>query len=241
MRIHHIFLAAALSAGIAAAESDDRVIEGSAPVGTTTRLTLDAGVGNITVKAGAGDTVRWRVALEADVDGGWFSSKRDRRDVEAAIAAAKVEASVRGDALELLLDLPRGTDEDDVEQRWTIEVPAAFGARLALDVGDLEVDGLGGGVRASVDVGSIRLDLTRGAVEATVDVGSIDITTAETTSGDIDLEADVGDVDLELDGRRIRNEHGYGPGESLRLTGKGGDRVRARVDVGDIDASIGKR
>jgi hypothetical protein len=241
MQLRNILIASALWAGVAAAASDDRVIEGSAPVGATSRLTLDADVGSITVKAGADDTVRWRVALEADVDGGWFSSKRERRDVEAAIAAAKVEASVRGDALELLLDLPRGTDEDDIEQRWTIEVPAAFGARLALDVGDLKVSGIGGGVRASVDVGSIGLDLTRGAVEATVDVGSIDIVTAETTSGDIDLAADVGDVDLELDGRRIRNEHGYGPGESLRLTGKGGDRVRARIDVGSIDAIIGKR
>lgn len=228
-------------AGGAGAAHDDRVIEGSLPVASATRLALDAGVGSLTVKVGTGDAVKWRVALEADVDGGWFSSRRHDRDVQDAIAAAKVEASVRGETVELLLDLPRGTDEDDVDQRWTVEVPAAFAARVALEVGDLKVTGIGGGVRADVDVGNITLDLPGGAIEATVDVGDIDLVCADAPSGDIDLAADVGDVDLELDGRHIRNDHGYGPGESLRLTGKGGDRIRARVDVGDIDASIGKR
>ena len=163
-------------------------------------------------------------------------------DAQKMLAAAKVEATVRGVTVELLLDLPRGADEDDIEQRWTIEVPAGFAARVALDVGDLKVTGLGGGVRAAVDVGNITLDLPGGAIEATVDGGGIDIVSAVAPSGDIDLAVDVGDVDLELDGRRIRGDHeDYGPGESLRLSGKGGDRVRARVDVGDIDASIGKR
>lgn len=236
-----ILLAVLIATGTAAA-GDDRVIEGSAAVAGATRLALDAGVGSLTVKVGATDTVRWRVALEADADHGWFSARRHQRDAEAAIAAAKVEATVRGDTVELLLDLPRGADEDDIEQRWTVEVPAGFAARVALDVGDLKVTGIGGGVRASVDVGHIALDLPRGAIEATVDVGGIDIINAEPPTGDIDLEVDVGDVDLELDGRTIRSDReDYGPGESLRLTGKGGDRIRARVDVGDIDAAIGKR
>lgn len=236
-----IFILLALIGSGAAEARDDRVIEGSAPIASANRLALDAGVGKLTVKAGAGDTVRWRVALEADPDGGWFSSRRREDEVLQAIAAAKVEAKVRGDTFELILDLPRGSDEDDVEQRWTVEVPSSFGARVAIDVGELEVTGINGGVRATVDVGNITLDLPGGSVEASVDVGSIEITTATAPSGDIDLAADVGDVELELDGRRIRNDHGYGPGESLRLSGKGGDRVRARVDVGDIDALIGKR
>jgi len=235
-------LSIALGLSCAAAAHDDRVIEGSAKTAGATRLALDAGVGSLTVKVGAADTVRWRVELEADADGGWFSSRRHERDILDAIAAAKVEATVRGETVELLLDLPRGADEDDIEQRWTIEVPAGFAARVALDVGDLKVTGLGGGVRAAVDVGNITLDLPGGAIEATVDVGGIDIVSAVAPSGDIDLAVDVGDVELELDGRRIRGDHeDYGPGESLRLSGKGGDRVRARVDVGDIDASIGKR
>jgi hypothetical protein len=238
---HIVLFTLLIAANGAAAAHDDRVIEGSAPVANTTRLALDAGVGSLTVKVGAGDTVRWRVELEADAHGGWFSSKHHARDIEDAIAAAKVEASVHGETFELLLALPRGADEDDVNQRWTIEVPAAFAARVALDVGDLKVSGIGGGVRAQVDVGNITLDIPGGAIEATVDVGDIDIVSAVAPAGDIDFATDVGDVDLELDGRHIKSDHGYGPGESLRLTGKSGDRVRARVDVGDIDASIGTR
>lgn len=236
-----IFILLMLVGSGAAQARDDRIIEGSAAVAGASRLALDAGVGSLTVKVGTGDTVRWRVALEADPDGGWFSSRRRENEVREAIAAAKVETKVRGDTFEVLLDLPRGSDEDDIEQRWTIEVPAVFGARVALDVGDLKVIGISGGVRANVDVGNITLDLPGGAIEASVDVGGIELITAIAPSGDIDLAADVGDVELELDGRRIKNDHGYGPGESLRLSGKGGDRVRARVDVGDIDALIGKR
>lgn len=234
-------LAIAALCALGAAAKDERVIEGSAPVGKATRITLDAGEGSLTLKAGGGETIRWRVELEPDAHHGWFSRRHDR-DAREAIEGAKVEGSLRGESFELLLDLPRGADEDDISQHWTIEVPASFAARVALDVGELRVSGLGGGVRASVDVGSIDLDLPRGAVEASADVGDIEIVLGEAPEGDIDLEADVGDVDLTLDGRHIRNDRGdYGPGESVRLTGKGGDRVRARVDVGDIDASIGKR
>jgi hypothetical protein len=240
MRNPTILVIALLASGVAAAK-DDRVIEGSQPVAGANRLALDANVGSLTVKVGAGDKVSWRVALEADPDGGWFSSSHRTRDVREAIDAAKVEATVRGETLEIVLVLPRGTDDDDVNERWTVEVPDKFAARVALDVGELRVSGISGGVRASVDVGDIELELPGGAIEASVDVGSIDIVSATAPSGDIDLEADVGDVDLELDGRHIRNDHGYGPGASLRLSGKGGDRVRARVDVGDIDAHIGKR
>lgn len=237
----HLLLGLALVASGAAQAGDDRVIEGSLPVAGASRLALAGNVGSLTVKAGGGDVVRWRVALEADPHGGWFSPSHRTRDVREALEQAKVEATVRGDSVEIVLVLPRGTDDDDVKERWTIEVPERFAARVSLDVGELKVTGLGGGVRAEVDVGSIDLDLPGGAIDARIDVGDIDIVATTSSGGDIDLEADVGDVDLELDGRHIRNDHGYGPGESLRLTGKGGDRVRARVDVGDIDARIGKR
>lgn len=236
-----IGLGLALAAGAAAA-SDDRVIEGSAVVGKTERFELDAGVGGVTIRVGDEEQVRWHLELEADPSiGSIFSRKRRMDEVRADLAKVEVMHTVDGADFELALRLPSKLDDDDFDQRWTITLPARFAARVAVDVGEVKITGLAGGVRASVDVGEIELDLPGGTVEASVDVGDIEITTATSPSGDIDLATDVGDVELELDGRRIKNDHGYGPGESLRLTGKGGDRVRARVDVGDIDALIGKR
>ena len=239
--VRAVTIALALVAATATA-SDDRIIEGSAPIAATERLEIEAGVGDVVIRTGSDERVHWRLALEADPDAGWmFSRKRRFDEVRAELAKVEVTHSADGADFELALRVPAALDDDDFNQRWTITVPARFAARASVDVGLVKVTGLAGGVRASVDVGSIELDLPGGEVEARVDVGNIDITTATAPTGDIDLEADVGDVDLELDGRRIKNDHGYGPGASLRLSGKGGDRVRARVDVGDIDALIGKR
>jgi hypothetical protein len=225
----------------AAFAADDRVIEGSAPAGKAQRLEIEAGVGSIEVRVGGDDVVTWRVALEADPSvGSIFSRKRRGDEVRADLAKVEVLHDVGGDDFELALRVPARLDDDDFKERWTITVPARFNARAAIDVGDLKVHGVAGGVRASVDVGNIVLEVPRGEIEASVDVGGIEILSEAAPTGDIDLEADVGDVDLELDGRRIRNDHGYGPGASLRLSGDGGDRVRARADVGDIEVTLGK-
>jgi hypothetical protein len=58
--------------------------------------------------------------------------------------------------------------------------------------------------------------------------------------GEVRFEVGAGDVDLEFGGRRIKTDGGYGPGESIRLTGKDGPRIRLSVDVGDIEARIGR-
>lgn len=230
-----------LLAATAAADRDDRVLEGKAPAADARRLVLEAGIGEVRVEVGADDAVTWRLALEADPDRpGIFSRKRRTEDVRADLAKVAVEPHARGERLELALVVPAGLDEDDFKQRWTVTVPTRFAADLDLDVGEMSVRGLAGGVEAAVDVGELDIDVPGGAIDASVDVGDIELRSGDQGGGDISLEADVGDVDLELGGRRIRTDGGYGPGASIRLEGRAGPRIRLSVDVGDIEARIGR-
>lgn len=234
-------LLTSLIAATAAADRDDRVIEGKAPAGAATRLVLEAGVGEVRLEAGAGDAIVWRVELEADPDRHTlFSRKRRTDEVRADLDRVEVELGQRGDRATLSLALPASLDDDDFKERWTIAVPARFAADLELGVGQMTIRGVAGGVDASVDVGDLTIEVPGGAIEGSVDVGDLELRTEATGSGDISLEADVGDVDLELGGRRIRTDGGYGPGASIRLEGKDGPRIRLSVDVGDIDARIGR-
>jgi len=228
-------------AACAAADSDDRVIEGKAAAGEVKRLALEAGVGEVKLEVGADDAIVWRVALEADPNHhGLFGRKRRRDEVRADLEKVTVEKRGSGERAELVLVLPSSLDEDDFDQRWTVTVPKRFAVDLELDVGSMSISGVAGGVEASVDVGDLRIDVPGGAVEGKVDVGDIELKSGEPGSGEISLEADVGGVDLTLAGRRIRTDGGYGPGETLRLDGKGGPKVRLSVDVGDIEAVIGR-
>ncbi len=226
---------------VAAADSDDRVIEGKAAAGASLRLALEADVGEIKLEVGADDAIVWRVALEAEPGHrGLFTNKRRRDEVRADLEKVTVEKRGSGERAELVLVLPSSLDEDDFNQRWSVTVPKRFAVDLDLDVGNISISGVAGGVEAAVDVGDLKIDVPGGTVEGKVDVGDIVLHSGEAGAGEIALEADVGDVDLTLAGRRIRTDGGYGPGESLRLEGKGGPRVRLSVDVGDIEAVIGR-
>lgn len=233
-------LVTALAVTASAAETT-RTIEGQAPVADLARLVLEADVGSIELRAVEADAIRWRVELEPNRRGGWRLFGPSDRRVREALEAASIASERHGEALVLELEVPSRVDRDDLEEHWSVELPSRLAARLALDVGELRVDGTSGDLRVEVDVGDIALDVRGGAIDARIDVGDIELRSSSRTVGPIDLASDVGGVDLELDGRRIKSGGGYGPGAELRLDGAGRERIRARADVGSIDVRIDGR
>jgi len=198
------------------AVAEDRVLEGDADAKGLVRLRMEAHVGSVDIVAKDGDRIAWKVRLEPDKDDGWFSS---RKDAQAAIDGAKVRAVAAGDSWDLELELPRGTDFDDVVEHWTIEVPPRFAVELDANVGEMEVMGVAGGVEAKLNVGDLR------------------IVSRTRSLGRVELEANVGGADLMVDGKRTESS-GLFVGGKVRSDNKGDDDVDARVNVGEVRVRV---
>lgn len=227
-------LALALSfAGAAAAQDRERRdITRSFPAANLQAFRVDARVGDVRVRATNTNEVSLRLELEARREGSsWFG--RDRKGDPHGV---ELEASTSSGMLRLTL---RG-ERKGLHERWTLTVPARLAAEIELEVGDVEARDLAGGVRVHVNVGDITLDVARGAIDAEVNVGDIKARTATDAYEEVRLESSVGDADLRVGTNRIesRNKRRYGPGEDVRWSGIGRDRIRMEVNVGDASLVI---
>ncbi len=216
----------------AADDRDFRTITKSFPAANLQGFRVEGRVGTIRVRATNATDVSLKLELEARREGGWlFGSKGDPRDVE-------LDESSAGGTLRLSL---RG-DRKGLNETWTLTVPARLAAELKLDVGDVEARDVEGGVRISVNVGNLDLDIPRGAIDAKVNVGDIKARTGTDAYDDVRLESNVGGADLRVGSQHISssNRRRYGPGEDVRWSGTGRDRIRMEVNVGDASLVIAK-
>ncbi len=225
---------AALGLGLAAG-ADEREITGTAEAKNLQTLRIEAHVGEVEVRTTAKDQISWRLRLEADQDHGWFNS---RKDAERAVAEAKVKATTAGTTFELELDLPRGTDFDDVEEHWEIEVPVRFAVEVEANVGRVEVTGPAGGVEVELNVGELRIDVPSGSVDARANVGEIKVMSSTKSPGELRLGANIGDVDLRIGDKRVQAERGFALGGGVSASQGGKDDISAKVNVGDVSVRI---
>lgn len=230
-----IILSIALAtSGVAVASDDARVFEGSLSGKDLKTLRLDARVAEVEIAGHGEDQVTWRVTLTPTRDG-IFSSLKDARE---SIAKAELEQGASAGRLSLAIDYPRGTDHDEILERWEIRVPARFAADVDMAVGQLGIRGVSGGVSADLAVGEVDIEVPAGRVDAEVNVGEIIIESATKDLGDVELEANVGDVSLRLDGARISADRGFGPGADIDVRRDGKDHIEASVNVGDVRVTV---
>lgn len=229
------FALAAAGAASAGDRADARVLEGTADAKGLTALRIEAHVGQVEVRVGTKDQVMWTLRLEADRDDGWFTN---RKDAERAVAEAKVRGVVAGERYELELELPRGTDFDDVEEHWEIEVPARFAVAIEANVGEVELTGTGGGVEAELNVGALRIDVPGGKVDARVNVGEVKVLSGSKSVGQVRLSANIGDVDLRIGEKRFAAERGFSLGGGISADQDGRDDITAKVNVGDVSVRV---
>jgi hypothetical protein len=198
-------------------------------------LRLEAHVGEVEIRTTDKDQITWRLRLEPDHDDGWFNS---RKDAARAVADAKVKSTSAGATFELELELPRGTDFDDVEEHWEIEVPVRFAIEVESNVGRVEVVGPAGGVEAELNVGELRIDVPSGKVDARANVGEIRVLSATKSPGEIRLSANIGDVDLRIGDKRMQADRGFALGGGVSASQGGKDDISAKVNVGDVNVRI---
>jgi hypothetical protein len=224
----------ALAFGVAAS-TEDREITGTVEAKDLRALRIEAHVGEVDVRVSTKDLVSWRLRLEPNDNDGWFSS---RKDAARAVAEAKVKTIVADGRFELELELPRGTDFDDVKEHWEIEVPARFAIDLHANVGEVELTGMSGGVEAELNVGELHIDVPSGKVDARVNVGEVKVLSATKSPGEVRLAANIGDADLRIGSKRFQAERGFVLGGGVSASNGGKDDITAKVNVGDVTVRI---
>jgi hypothetical protein len=211
-----------------AAAQGARNLNGTADAASLKSIEVRGRVGSIRLTSGSDTEVRYSVRLTAKSEWHLFGRRTGHPE------QLQLRQDRRGDTLTLDLS----GDRDNIDEEWVVEVPAGFGARLSLDVGNLRVSGIRGGCETRVDVGDIDVDVPEGAVTADNNVGDIHVRTATSSYGNVDLRADVGKVRVTLDRHQVEHRRSPGAGDKWRLDGPGRDPIRAHTDVGDVEVRI---
>lgn len=225
------FIIVMMSAAVANANATQEIGDSLSADGVDV-ISITAGVGSIELIASGGDQITVLVSIEADDD--WFGAGPDREDLE----KITLQGTSKKGKLSLVLDFPRGVDEDDIEEHWKIEIPARLQARARIGVGRISIEGVAGGVNAHAGVGEVRIVVPGGDVRAHASVGDVRVKSATQSIGNIELDADVGNVSLKINGKNYPAERGWGPGAGLEREGSGTDEFDVSADVGNARLTI---
>jgi hypothetical protein len=201
------------------------------------RVELRGSSGTFQVLAGGDDSVRATVTVRGDFSkpGSIFSRPRG---ADVTKAELKTRTSDRSISFELETGAGRRIEE------WRVEVPSRLAAHVFAGNGELEIQGLAGGVVAHANAGRsgrpgrIEVSVRSGSVEARLGVGTVTVSTASSDLGDVRLSSGVGHTQLWIDGQRLERRDPPGSGSEVALTGRGADQIRAKVSVGDAVVRI---
>ena len=227
-----------LAAQADSASAMPRVLTTEAAIAGINSVALDVGVGEMHVTASSDDKLHVQVTLrrkEREVM--WFfhwvaGGTRDE------IAAATIRQKTSGDRLMLSLDYPHSAGNDDMKQEWDVQVPPRLKVEATMEVGDLRIEGVEGGVGAKLNVGEVSIDVPKGAIDANVDVGEIRAKTATDRHGKIDLTTNIGDTVLIIQGSDSGYHDHSGLGSRISLEGSGPDAMRLKVNIGDVSLHV---
>ncbi|HET7369514.1 MAG TPA: hypothetical protein VFK45_01600 [Gammaproteobacteria bacterium] len=227
-----------LACGVAAAESA-RTLTATVPADALQAVELDVNVGEVRIEPSTDNAVHVTVKVKANEHGFWFIHWRDG-DSEEVVHGAAIRHTIDGGRLALSLIVPNRDDDDDwdISTTWHVQMPARLALETSVDVGELRIDGLTGGVAADVNVGELNISVPRGSIRATVDVGEIEASTGATGYRTLVMGVDFGDVSVEgLDVPAGDDDIG----SSLSLHGSGEYDYELQADIGDVELTFGRR
>jgi hypothetical protein len=202
-------------------------------------LSVEARVGKIELRAGHGDKVVLRLHIEPKRRSGGMLRRGEWGDP----SALEFREDTSGNELRLDLRVPSSwgrNDGEGYEETWTLEAPARLAARLHVNVGNVEVEGMDGGCELKANVGDVKAHVTGGNITAEANVGSITVESSTPSYGNIEMEANVGDVHFMLDDHRVSTPKPPGAGNHFSMDGPGRDRIRLKTNVGSTHLTIRK-
>ena len=197
-------------------------------------INITARVGEIHLEVGTSDEIIVDVELEPEDGAGG--------EVDELIDGAELEVSQRSGRIQFEISFADGRNRDDddldVIEKWRVRVPERLAAVLKMGVGEVEVEGIEGGVDTTVGVGEITVDVPAGTVRLKSSVGEVTVRHRAADVGRVDLDTNVGDVSLRVEDEFIEPERSLFVGSRLTWDGKGDDDINVTVNIGEIDVSV---
>lgn len=189
--------------------------------GSTTRLTVVNGVGEMVVRLGSTEKIEVQVKIRGDRR--WFGGRRDVADVD-------IEIERRGDQLRLALE------DDKISGDWQISLPRKMLGLLEINsgVGDLTIEAMAAKLEVDLGVGEVDARIANGVIDIDVGVGDIEIVTQQSMAGAVRGSVGVGQVTITGEGV---NSRGRGVVQ-VGAAGKGDKEIVAAAGVGDIDIRL---
>jgi hypothetical protein len=189
--------------------------------GSTERLNIANGVGEIDIQLGEGDRIEVQVQIRGDR--GWFGSRRDVSDID-------IEIERRGDELRLALE------EEKLSANWQIILPKRLLSELEINlgVGDLTIEALTSQLEIDLGVGEVDAQVPDSIIDIDVGVGDIEIVTHQANAGAVRASVGVGRVTIVGEGV---DSSGRGV-VRISAAGKGDKEIVAAAGVGDIDIRL---
>jgi hypothetical protein len=123
-----------------------------------------------------------------------------------------------------------------------LEIPPHLRLEAKLGVGDMNIDGMRGGIQANVGVGALKIAVPEGDIEAETGVGEVLVRSGTRSYANVDLRAGMGNGRLSIDGRDVRQQQDRlpGMGERISVNGNGRDKLQVRSGVGNAELAIGQ-
>jgi hypothetical protein len=213
-------------------------------------LTIQNGVGDITIHAGSSDNT-----VTVDYTKTAYGTSQDNADDELAAMEVTFEQDANGLTIDGRNVTPRGSSQSN-KVDLTITVPATIQVSITNDVGDIQLEGLTtsdklaitndvgdivirnattpSGMEVLTNVGAVSYAGTlggEGTYAISANVGSVTIDLADSASVSLDIVTDTGSITAP-DSLTVTEDT---PGESLRGDlGDGGPMLAIRVNVGDV-------
>ncbi len=124
--------------------------------------------------------------------------------------------------------------------QWTLWLPPRMAFSLIGGVGEVQVQGLYGGLKVKLGVGRLKAELPRGPVTAELGTGQIRVRIAASDYGNIHLASGIGNVQLQVDGKRIRKGYKRNiTAATQKLRGDAKTAYKLQAGIGNVILSLG--
>ena len=235
MRRLLVFLPLLLLAACSVQQQEISVPDQVVPAAGVTGLNLDVNVGRITILASSDGQVHLGLSLQPSTS--FFGILTNSASL-AAVQHAAISHVINNGVLTLGVQYPTNTDSSNIDEHWTIALPPTLAVSSKVNVGELKVSGIAGGVDANLNVGDVRLDVPGGPLKIIANVGKIQATVRSLDYSDIVLGANIGKVDLTLDGVSTGSVQKTTTGENLDYTLKGKNSIDLQATTGSVELAL---
>lgn len=230
-----------LLAATGARAAETAPLRADAPAAGLTQLSFTGLDGEASIGVSPDDTVHVQLTLEQQKASFLWVFRWLRDDTTRDMAGAKLALAQHDKTLSLFVTYPSGETHNDVQEHWTIQVPARLAVDAAMNAGRLVIRGVAAGVTAHLGAGDLTIRVPGGPLQASVSTGRVHVISDSTQPGMLTVASTFGLAALSLNGKLYApppsSFHFFGNTEQQQGAGK--DDMELRVTAGEADLRVG--